>query len=57
MFEINKSVFGTFLAERRKVLSVIPFGFWGTFGIENVILIGYLAGLFVPVWIAGRRHG
>ena len=39
------------------LLSLIPFGFWGSFGIQNAILIGYLAGLFVPVWIAGRRCG
>ena len=39
------------------LLSLIPFGFWGSFGIQNAILIGYLASLFVPVWIAGKKYG
>lgn len=39
------------------LLSLIPFGFWGSFGIQNAILIGYLSSLFVPVWIAGKKYG
>lgn len=31
-------------------------GFWWTFGIQSAALIAYLAGLFVPVYVVGRKY-
>lgn len=36
--------------------AVIPLGFWFSLVAQNIILAAYLAGLFVPVWIVGKKY-
>lgn len=39
------------------LLSALPLGFWLSFGFQQAFLLLYLGGLFVPMYILGRKYG
>lgn len=38
------------------LLAALTPDFWWSFGIQNIVLLAFLAGLFVPVYIIGRKY-
>lgn len=38
------------------LLSALDLGFWWVFGIQNAFLLAYLLGLFLPVYIIGKKY-
>lgn len=39
------------------LLSALPLSFWLSFGFQQALLLLYLGGLFIPMYILGRKYG